>query len=104
MPTYPPMVDPKSEKPLGQCEDEDATPEAHIALQELQAVTMMLHRMAFCLSGKVVSLHLDNSTAKAHLCNQGGMISPFVSRLACWILSLIDKHSMILIPAYILPI
>ena len=38
---------------------------AHIALQELQAVAIMLHRMAFCLSGKVVALHLDNSTAKA---------------------------------------
>ena len=31
---------------------------AHIALQELQAVVMMLHRMAFLLSGKVVALHL----------------------------------------------
>ena len=37
---------------------------AHIALQELQAVAIMLHRMAFCLSGKVVALHLDNSNAK----------------------------------------
>ena len=49
----------------------------HIALQELQAVAMMLHQMAFCLSGKVVSLHLDNNTAKAYLCNQGGTVSPF---------------------------
>ena len=40
---------------------------AHIALQELQAVAMMLHRMAFHLSGKVVALHLDNSNAKAYL-------------------------------------
>ena len=31
---------------------------AHIALQELQDLTMMLHRMAFCLSGKVIVLHL----------------------------------------------
>ena len=36
---------------------------AHIALQELQAVAVMLCRMAFCLSDKVVALHLDNSTA-----------------------------------------
>ena len=28
---------------------------AHIALQELHAVAVMLHRMAFCLSGKVVA-------------------------------------------------
>ena len=39
---------------------------AHIVLQELQAVAIMLHRMAFCLSGKVVALHLDDSTAKAY--------------------------------------
>ena len=32
---------------------------AHIALQELQAIAVMLHRMAFHLSGKVVALHLD---------------------------------------------
>ena len=44
---------------------------AYTALQELQAVAMILHRMAFQLSSKVVALHLDNSTAKAYLCNQG---------------------------------
>ena len=42
---------------------------AHIALQELQAIAMMLCRMAVPLSGKVFALHLDNSTAKAYLCN-----------------------------------
>ena len=30
---------------------------AHISVQELQAVAVMLHRMAFCLSGKEVALH-----------------------------------------------
>ena len=45
----------------------------HIALQELQAFALMLYRMAFQLSGKVV----DNSTAKAYLCNQGGTVSFF---------------------------
>ena len=74
---------------------------AHIALQELQAIAMMLHRMAFHLSGKVVALHLDNSTVKAYLCNQGGTVSPVLSRLACQILSLTDKHDITLIPAYI---
>ena len=64
----------------------------HIALQELQA---------FCLCGKVVALHLDNSMAKAYLCNQCGTVSPFLSMLACWILSLSDKYSITLIPAYI---
>ena len=74
---------------------------AHIALQELQAIAMMLHRMAFHLSGKVVSLHLDNSTTKAYLCNQGCTVSPFLSRLACQILSLTDKHDISLIPVHI---
>ena len=74
---------------------------AHIALQELQPVAMMLCRMAFHLSSKVVSLHFDNSTAKAYLCNQGGIVSPFLSRLACQILSLTDKHGITHIPVYI---
>ena len=74
---------------------------AHITLQEPQAVAVMLHRMAFCLSGKVVALHLDNSTAKVYLCNQDGTVSPFLSRLACWILSLTNKHGITLLPAYI---
>ena len=74
---------------------------AHIALQELQAVAVMLHRMAFHLSGNVVVLHLDNSTAKVYLCNQGGTVSPFLSRLACRILSLTNRHGITLLPAYI---
>ena len=61
----------------------------------------MLHKRAFCLSGKVVALHLDNSTAKAYLCNQGGTVSPFLSRLACHILNLTDKDGITLLPAYI---
>ena len=73
----------------------------NIALQELQAVAVMLHRMAFHLSGKVVALHLDNSTAKVYFCNQGGTVSSFLSRLACWILSLTDKHSITLLLANI---
>ena len=43
-----------------------------IDLQEIEAIQVMLHWIAFWLSGKVVVLHLDNSTAKAYLCNQGG--------------------------------
>ena len=61
----------------------------------------MLNRMAFHLCGKVVALHLDNSTAKPDLCNQGGPVSPFLSRLACHILSLTGKHGIILIPVHI---
>ena len=79
----------------------DSMCRAHIALQELQAIGVILHRMAFCLSGKVVALHLDYSTSKAYMCNQGGTVSPFLSRLACWILSLTDKHGITPIPASI---
>ena len=67
----------------------------------LQSVAKMLCRMVFCLPGKVVVLHLDNSSAKAYLCNQGGTESPFLSRLACQILSLTDNHGITPIPAYI---
>ena len=52
---------------------------AHIALQELWAVSMVLHRMGFWLSGKMVSLHLDNCSAKTYLCYQSGTVSPFIS-------------------------
>ena len=62
---------------------------------------MMLHRMFFHLSGKVIALHLDNSTAKAYLCIQDETVSAFLSRLACQILSLTNKHAVTLIPAYI---
>ena len=49
----------------------------------------------------MVALHLGNCTVKAYLCNQGDTISSFLSRLACWILSLADKYSITLIPIYI---
>ena len=68
----------------------------HITLKELQAVDMMLHRMAFQLSGKVVALHLDNCTANAYLCHQGGTISPFLLRLDCQILSLLTSTVLLL--------
>ena len=42
----------------------------HIDLQELQTVVLMLHRMVFHPSGKVVALHLDNSIANTYLFNQ----------------------------------
>ena len=40
---------------------------AHIALQELQAVAMMLCTIAFQLLSKVIALHLDNCTAKVYV-------------------------------------
>ena len=69
---------------------------AHIALQEHQAIAMVLHRMVSHLSGKVVALHLDNSTVKAYLCNQGGTVSPFFLVWLAWILSPTDKHGIVL--------
>ena len=71
----------------------------HIALQEIQKSVLMLCRMAFS-SGNVVALHLDSSAAKAYLCNKESTMSLFLSRLACCILNLTNKHSITLIPAY----
>ena len=63
-----------------------------IALQELPAVMLILHRIAFHLYAKVIAFALDSSTAKAYLCSQGGTVS--LSRLACHTLKLADKQSM----------
>ena len=56
----------------------------------------MLYKMAFCLSGKVVALHLDSSTAKTYLHNQG-VEQYLFSRLTCQRLNLADKHGITLI-------
>ena len=61
----------------------------------------MLCKMVFQLSGKVVALYSDKSTAKSYLCNQGGTSFLFVYGLACHILNLADKNGINLIPAYI---
>ena len=71
----------------------------HIDLWELQVIALVLHRMAFQLPGTVVALQLENSTAKAYSCNQGGAVLPFLSRLACCILSVDDKYGITLILA-----
>ena len=71
-----------------------------IALQELQAVGLMLCRMAFQLSNEVVALHLNNNTVNAYSCNQGSRDSLFLSRLACHIFNLANKCGITLIPAY----
>ena len=65
------------------------------------AYYLNLCKMAFQLSSKVVDLHLDNSTAKAFLCHQGGRASLFLYRLACYILNLANKCGITLIPTYI---
>ena len=41
----------------------DSVCRIHIALWELQVPVLMLHEMAFCLSGKMVALLLDTSIA-----------------------------------------
>ena len=60
------------------------------------ASSLILHRMAFQLPGKVVALQLDNCTAKMYLCNQCGTVSVFLSRLACYILNLPSEHGITL--------
>ena len=47
------------------------------------------------------ALPVENSTAKAYLCNQGGTESLFLSILAFCILNMANKHGINLIPAYI---
>ena len=71
---------------------------AHIALHGLQAVVLMLHRMVFSLSGKVVALHFSDSAPNFYSCNQSGHVC-FLSRLGCHILNLAAKHGTTLIPA-----
>ena len=74
---------------------------AHIILQELQAVGLVLGKMAFQLSSKVVALHLDHSIVEAYLQNQGGTASLFLSRYLFCILNLVNKHGITAIPANI---
>ena len=71
----------------------------HVVLQEFQAAALILHKMDFQLSIKVVIMHLGNSNAKSYLCNGVVLLSLFHSRLACHILNLIDKHGITDIPA-----
>ena len=73
----------------------------HNALQELEVVSLMLCKVVFQLLGMTDALVFDSSTAKAHLCNEGGTASVFLSRLTCCILSLADKHGIYIIPTYI---
>ena len=64
----------------------------HITLPELQAIVLMLHRMAFSLSGKVVVLPLDNNIPKAYICDQDDTAYLFLPRLAICILNMANKH------------
>ena len=49
----------------------------------------------------IVSLNQDSSTAEDNLCTQGSRVS--LSRLACCILNLANKHDITVIPLYIPP-
>ena len=60
---------------------------------------LILYRMTFHFCVKVIALFLDNSSVKPYLCNNV-TISLFLSRIACCILNLADKHSSTLILAY----
>ena len=73
--------------------------DAHRDVHELEVVSLILCRMACHLSGKLVTLHLYKSTAKAYFCNQSGTVS-FLT-LASNVFHLADKHSITLIPVYI---
>ena len=74
---------------------------AHIAFQEHQAVALILCIMSFQISDKLVALQFYNRSAKTYLCNQGGTVSHFASKLASYILNMAEKHGITLIPVYI---
>ena len=57
--------------------------------------------MTFYLSGMVAALHFDNCTAKASYVIKVVHYCFFLSRLACNILILVDKHTTTLIQAYV---
>ena len=72
------------------------------------AAALMLHIVAFYFPGTVLALHLDNSTEKVYLCNQHGTVSCLhlrtlflLVKIACHILNLADKHSIMLTAVYI---
>ena len=62
-------------------------------------MALMLHRMPFHLSGKVVGLCLDNSTVKVYVYKKVEYLFSFQTSLH--ILNLADKHGITLILAYI---
>ena len=55
---------------------------------------LMLCKMTFQLSSKVVALHLDITIAKTCLCNEGGTASLFLSRLAYHSVNLVNRHGI----------
>ena len=57
----------------------------------------MLYKVAQQLSGNVIVLYLDDSTAKAYLCYVVVAASLFLSRLACYIFNLNNKHGITLL-------
>ena len=70
----------------------------HIALQELQAVAIMVCRMAFHLSGKVPCIWITVLLRLTFVIKVVQCLLFF--RLACWILSLTKKYGITLLPAY----
>ena len=45
---------------------------------------------------------MDIDTSRAYLCNQGGTVSLYLSRMACCIFNQADKYGILHILAYIL--
>ena len=57
--------------------------------------------MAFLLSGKLVALHLDKSTAKAYLCDQDCAACTFLRDQPATFCSLANMHGINLLLAYL---
>ena len=62
----------------------------------------MLYRNTFICAVTMFTLPLDRSPAEGYLCNCGGIVSPFLSRVACGTLNLAGRHGITHIAAYIL--
>ena len=70
----------------------------NVVLQEPQAVTLIVHRMAFHLYSKLVASHLNNSSAKAYLHNKGGTVC-FSFQNSLLHIECGQQHSITYIPA-----
>ena len=71
------------------------------SIERPQAIASILQRNGFCLSGKVVALHLQNIAAKVNLCNQGTTVS-FYFQTCLSHIALTNKHGILVYYTYLL--
>ena len=69
-----------------------------INLRELRAIHLGLRHFAPSLKSRTVGVFVDNTTAFAHLCRQGGMFSPAINREAQLLLLWAESLQIRLVP------